>query len=328
MFSRKKRFLNDNPLGFPVYTYSIRDLCLAAGSLLLFSGIILYIIDNNLLNTKFLSYIVVISSIIAMEVSIINKRRFYIEMFLFIIFLLSSLILLLNFKNSINDVTILYGKSNHMLEPVFFLIQKRLFIWIYFGITSILLYLYFFRYKVVASLFIGFLLSILGSFLYSIFLLHDIYGLIFIGKYGLYFIMPWMILILFIGVMCELEYSSKYFSYKELSILLNAVAFPICSLVPFYSLCYFGYCSRDIPYIQLFLLTLISFIAIVLGILFNRVSVIIANVITLFIIIYILYISFRHSTNFAVSLLILYGIIAIMLRFIWKKFRSYYSLNS
>ncbi|MBY7649593.1 MAG: hypothetical protein C4617_03745 [Candidatus Liberibacter europaeus] len=322
---KKKNAYND-PLGFPVFTYETRDLYLGIGVLSFLAGLISFCIESSFISVRFAGYLCMVISLLSMEISIRRKRSAYIELFLFIIFLISSVSVLFDIGHSLNYFKEYY-LSYHVIESMFFSFEQKFFVWIYFGIGSILSYLFFWRYRLVASLLVAFLLSMLGAIFYSLLLIYYIDDLHGIREYSMYMIIPWILLIFFIIFLCELEYFMQNFAYKEFSILLHIIVLPISIFVPLFFVYYFIGFIGEVSYnilIQSFILIAILFGVIGLGILLNRRSIVIANVMTLLIFIYcVLYVLFQQDINLITFLLFSCGMTTVTLTLFWDLLRKF-----
>ncbi|WP_076970589.1 hypothetical protein [Candidatus Liberibacter solanacearum] len=154
------------------------------------------------------------------------------------------------------------------------------------------------RYRLVISLFVGFFLAIIGSIFFTLLYIYQIYDFSSVREYGIYVIILWISLILFLGISFELQDSKRYFSYRELSILFHALALmlPVCVLISLYHSVIEGEEISYNMYFQFFLLGIIPLVSIVSGIVFNRVSTIIASFITLLSILYFILQTYFQSS--------------------------------
>ncbi|ONI58456.1 hypothetical protein AYO25_05330 [Candidatus Liberibacter solanacearum] len=129
---KNKLLLKDdckNPLGFPVFSYRIRDFFLFMSlSLFLIAGLILCI-EKQWFSLSFAVYSTILS-LIAMEFSIRGQRRVYLEIFFFIIFSISLMIIFYIFVRDSLEIKDLCSHHFHELKNLF--LCERLFFLGYF----------------------------------------------------------------------------------------------------------------------------------------------------------------------------------------------------
>ncbi|ADR52544.1 hypothetical protein CKC_03975 [Candidatus Liberibacter solanacearum CLso-ZC1] len=327
---KNKLLLKDdckNPLGFPVFSYRIRDFFLFMSlSLFLIAGLILCI-EKQWFSLSFAVYSTILS-LIAMEFSIRGQRRVYLEIFFYIIFLISLTIIFYITQIFVRDSLEIKDLCSHYFyEFKNLFLCERLFIWGYVFIVACLQYIFFFRYRLVISLFVGFFLAIIGSIFFTLLYIYQIYDLSSVREYGIYVIILWISLILFLGISFELQDSKRYFSYRELSILCHALMLPVCVLISLYVIYPSGIEGEEISYnmyFQFFLLGIIPLVSIVSGIVFNRVSTIIASFITLLSILYfILQTYFQSSLDCMIFSFFICGILSLLLILFWYEIRNF-----
>ncbi|MBL0849159.1 MAG: hypothetical protein EU981_03670 [Candidatus Liberibacter ctenarytainae] len=323
-FKQKKNHKNrsdQNPLGFPVFHYNINDLFLAIAISLPLIGWIALLIKNNLFFNIYAGSLGLILSLFAMETSIKGQRHIYREVCLFIIFFVSSMIMLFEMQIRLEDM-IGIQRPEYPLTQFGEVLAKNFFCCL--GIGAVLCYCFFWRYKIVASFLTGFVLSMLGAIICSFVVIYQIYGLFGIAEYGFYVVIASMLWILGVFFVFE-RYSSRY--YKEISTYLNALVFPICfltSLYFFYPVKVLLQKPSDYVWLHPLILSFFPVWNIFLGIVFNRKSIAMANIVTMFLAVILnLCQIFQMNGYYILFSLFLCGVLLKVFDFFWNFLRSY-----
>lgn len=153
-------------------------------SLFLIAGLILCI-EKQWFSLSFAVYSTMLS-LIAMEFSIRGQRRVYLEIFFFIIFSISLMIIFYIFVRDSLEIKDLCSHPFQGLKNLF--LCERLFVWGYVFIVACLQYIFFLRYRLVISLFVGFFIAIIGSIFFTLLYIYQIYDFSSVREYGIYFI--------------------------------------------------------------------------------------------------------------------------------------------